>query len=144
MGRQIVMPNIETLPAVNSTVASQSMLIKKNEFAAQRAAAPSVLRAGICHESLAGNPASFHYDVFAGATTAMLKNIPNKCTQAMLINKLHGEGFKCDIDFMYLPVDFKQGVNMGYAFLNFRTSAAAARFASAYDMTNCLEKSPET
>ncbi|PSC73518.1 MEI2-like 5 isoform X1 [Micractinium conductrix] len=50
-------------------------------------------------------------------TTLMVKNIPNKYTQKMLL-ALVEERFRGMIDFFYLPIDFKNKCNVGYAFIN--------------------------
>lgn len=50
-------------------------------------------------------------------TTLMIKNIPNKYTQKMLLSTMD-EQFKGAYDFFYLPIDFKNKCNVGYAFIN--------------------------
>ena len=47
----------------------------------------------------------------------MIRNIPNKYTQRMLIEQLDRENPGC-YDFLYLPIDFKNNCNVGYAFVN--------------------------
>lgn len=51
-------------------------------------------------------------------TTLMIKNIPNKYTQKMLLQKINDQ-FRGKYDFFYLPIDFKNKCNVGYAFINF-------------------------
>lgn len=50
-------------------------------------------------------------------TTLMIKNIPNKYTQKMLLTTID-EKFRGTYDFFYLPIDFKNKCNVGYAFIN--------------------------
>lgn len=50
-------------------------------------------------------------------STVMIRNIPNKYTQELLLALLNVH--LCgDFDFFYLPVDFTRGCNVGYAFVN--------------------------
>jgi len=51
-------------------------------------------------------------------TTLMVKNIPNKYTQKMLLQTID-QDFRGKYDFFYLPIDFKNKCNVGYAFINF-------------------------
>ncbi|XP_061952311.1 protein MEI2-like 1 isoform X1 [Populus nigra] len=50
-------------------------------------------------------------------TTLMIKNIPNKYTSKMLLAAID-EQCRGTYDFIYLPIDFKNKCNVGYAFIN--------------------------
>jgi len=63
--------------------------------------------------------------------TLMLRNIPNKYTQEQLLADL--DSYRKAIDFLYLPTDFKNTCNLGYAFLNFRDGDVAEAFAAAHN-----------
>lgn len=51
-------------------------------------------------------------------TTLMIRNIPNKYTQKTLLKKID-EHCRRLYDFFYLPIDFQNKCNVGYAFINF-------------------------
>jgi hypothetical protein len=51
-------------------------------------------------------------------TTLMVKNIPNKYDQISLLEVIN-KNFAGSYDFFYLPMDFKNKCNVGYAFINF-------------------------
>ncbi|XP_027929054.1 protein MEI2-like 4 [Vigna unguiculata] len=50
-------------------------------------------------------------------TTLMIKNIPNKYTSKMLLAAID-ERHRGTYDFVYLPIDFRNKCNVGYAFIN--------------------------
>lgn len=60
-------------------------------------------------------------------TTLMVKNIPNKYDQEMLLETVNKK-FKGTYDFFYLPIDFKNKCNVGYAFINFIEPTTVAKF----------------
>jgi hypothetical protein len=61
-------------------------------------------------------------------TTIMMRNIPNVYSPQMLVELLEYKGFHCRFDFAYLPIDFRSGVNLGYAFVNLLTNNDANEF----------------
>jgi len=74
-------------------------------------------------------------------TTVMLRNIPNKYTQQMLLDQLHRTVFRGEIDYLYLPIDFANRCNCGYCFVNFRSVGARQRFGAVFDnvaVQSCL------
>merc|ERR550514_646219 len=66
-------------------------------------------------------------------TTVMLRNLPNGYTSEMLKELLDRLGFAAEYDFLYLPIDFRNYVNIGYAFVNMRDPAAARRLRERID-----------
>jgi hypothetical protein len=66
------------------------------------------------------------------ATTAMLRNIPNKYMQSALLSEIDEEGFKGQYDFFYLPMDMQNKANVGYAFINFLHTSDMQRFCDHF------------
>ncbi|KAJ4952791.1 hypothetical protein NE237_029623 [Protea cynaroides] len=80
-------------------------------------------------------------------TTVMIKNIPNKCSQKLLLNLLDDHCIHCNelladgdgqplssYDFIYLPIDFTHKCNLGYGFVNLTSPQATLRFYKAFHM----------
>ncbi|KAK4780047.1 hypothetical protein SAY87_016153 [Trapa incisa] len=65
-------------------------------------------------------------------TTLMIKNIPNKYTSKMLLAAIddHHPG---TYDFIYLPIDFKNKCNVGYAFINMIEPSLIVPFYKTFD-----------
>lgn len=67
-------------------------------------------------------------------STVMLRNIPNKYTAVMLMEEFGRFGFSSrDLDFFYLPIDFRNVCNVGFAFLNFVDHSRAVQFMHAFE-----------
>ncbi|XP_062208697.1 protein terminal ear1-like [Phragmites australis] len=82
-------------------------------------------------------------------TTVMIRNIPNKYSQKLLLNMLDnhcihsneritasgeegkGQPFS-SYDFVYLPIDFNNKCNVGYGFVNLTSPEAAVRLYKAF------------
>ncbi|XP_057950321.1 protein MEI2-like 5 [Malania oleifera] len=64
-------------------------------------------------------------------TTLMIKNIPNKYTSKMLLAAID-ESNRGTYDFLYLPIDFKNKCNVGYAFINMLSPSHIVQFYQAF------------
>jgi len=73
------------------------------------------------------------------ATTMMLCNIPCRSTQDHIIEAIHSVGFADTYDFVYVPSCSRgrragtRSGNVGYAFVNFKSSHFAEQFAVMFD-----------
>jgi len=65
-------------------------------------------------------------------TTVMIRNIPNKYNQSLLLSLLDNVAGGL-YDFVYLPIDFRSGCNMGYAFVNMLESRGVLTLHAALD-----------
>ncbi|KAK4762494.1 hypothetical protein SAY86_008262 [Trapa natans] len=65
-------------------------------------------------------------------TTLMIKNIPNKYTSKMLLAAID-EHHRGTYDFIYLPIDFKNKCNVGYAFINMTDPNQIIPFYKAFN-----------
>jgi len=65
-------------------------------------------------------------------TTVMLRNIPNMYTRTMVRELIDSEGFTGRYDFLYMPVDFNSGVNLGYVFVDLISPADAHAFINHF------------
>ncbi|KAG4957197.1 hypothetical protein JHK84_043145 [Glycine max] len=65
-------------------------------------------------------------------TTLMIKNIPNKYTSKMLLAAID-ENHRGTYDFLYLPIDFKNKCNVGYAFINMLSPSLIIPFFETFN-----------
>lgn len=65
-------------------------------------------------------------------TTYMIRNIPTRFTSLSFVRLLEDYGFGGTFNFFYLPMDFRSGKNMGYAFINFLDPDVGLKFVERF------------
>jgi len=78
----------------------------------------------IAHYQRRQQPNAIHNRV-GKITTLLIRNVPMKCTNTMLINELHSEGFQGVYNFFYRPIDHHTRQHRSCAFVNFVTPLIA-------------------
>lgn len=66
-------------------------------------------------------------------TTVMIRNLPNKYNQQLLLEELNSSGFLGTFDFLYLPIDPETNANRGYGFINFTDPSFAYMLKTTYE-----------
>lgn len=66
------------------------------------------------------------------ASTFMLRNIPSRYTRDMIVEEMTNRGVLIDIDFLYVPIDFRCQHCVGYCFVNLTSVEGVARFMDAF------------
>eukprot|EP00929_Paragymnodinium_shiwhaense_P006921 TRINITY_DN110875_c0_g1_i1.p1 TRINITY_DN110875_c0_g1~~TRINITY_DN110875_c0_g1_i1.p1 ORF type:complete len:522 (+),score=112.32 TRINITY_DN110875_c0_g1_i1:188-1753(+) len=99
-----------------------------------REAAPKDNKKDSYINSIKNNDITKKLPPWTNVTTVMMRNLPNKYTQQMLLEELADGGFRVqhDFDFIYLPMDHTNAANLGYCFINFVQTALANGFAAAF------------
>lgn len=75
----------------------------------------------------------FHVpEEWRGVNTVMMRNLPNRYTQPMLLQEVCDSGFTSTFDFFYLSIDPETNANKGYAFINFVNPIDSWRFTCTF------------
>mmetsp|Transcript_56251 Transcript_56251/g.150293 ORF Transcript_56251/g.150293 Transcript_56251/m.150293 type:complete len:510 (-) Transcript_56251:297-1826(-) len=75
-----------------------------------------------------GHGAAEYAELPSEPTTVILRNIPCEYTSRRFVDLLDKLGFHRLYDYIYLPIGFVDGVNLGYAFVNLATYEDALAF----------------
>jgi hypothetical protein len=72
-------------------------------------------------------------------TTVMMCNIPNNVNREQLLTLMNDEGFQGRYNLVYVPIDLKNKVGLGYSFINFVSNADAEAFSQHFQASDDSE-----
>lgn len=78
----------------------------------------------------------------SGNTTVMLRNIPKSFTQYQVLELVDQNGFQGRYDFVYMPMDFRNAVNLGYGFVNLQTHQDALALMECFNAFRWKDDEP--
>lgn len=122
------------LPQSPGFEASPPPYVPRQSSQVKEQSANKVSRQGPGINALKNNDITSKEPPWNDVTTVMMRNLPNKYRQQMLLDELADAGFRVqsDFDFFYLPMDHSNAANLGYCFINFTEPALANSFAAAF------------
>jgi len=83
--------------------------------------------------AVSAEPAFRMASEFENKTTVMIRNLPFRYSQDMLVKDLNESGFTDAFDFVYLPMNSKTDSSKGYAFVNFSSAACSWNCKIAFE-----------
>jgi len=121
-------PPMPSLPQEDSNVGAGASLVMDN------AAISNPMNVLAANALAAANGMSLpSHMMWTNVYTVMLRNIPNKVSQQVLLQELDDCGLARGYDFLYLPIDPETNANRGYAFINFLNPGLAMMFRMAFE-----------
>lgn len=117
--------NFSKCASFNSRYSLQSTLLPSSCGDSELSSVGSVAEESLSSTASESNEDERH-------TTRILQNLPNRYTWPMLLKLIDSNGFNGKYNLVYIPIDFKTGANMGYAFVNFVNVEDAATFTNHF------------
>jgi hypothetical protein len=119
----LLLPNATEMPAAKIA----------NPVLHNNAAAAASLALGAAMAETALTSAGCDQMSWIGVSTVMMRNLPNRLSQKLLISTIDSAGFANTYDFLYLPIDPRTHTNRGYAFINFTGKGLGLMFKVKFD-----------
>mmetsp|Transcript_56889 Transcript_56889/g.123079 ORF Transcript_56889/g.123079 Transcript_56889/m.123079 type:complete len:341 (-) Transcript_56889:155-1177(-) len=85
------------------------------------------------HSAVASTSAAGLPDLASQKTTVMLRNLPDGFSREEVMDILKAEGFGNRVDFIYVPMNFRNKASFGYAFVNLVSPEAAEKCRERFE-----------
>jgi RNA recognition motif-containing protein len=120
------------LTSISKSIHHGLRILLKNSFIHTEAISEGQAGTSASKRSRSAPPYVAYSESTTKLTTLMMRNIPTKLTQVTLLSVLSKSFDMSAVDFFYLPIDFKSGKNLGYAFINFESNVSYSEFVDRF------------